>query len=434
MSDNQTEKENAMISPYVNIWKDLGLDLAAHDQLMQVLGMAYGDIFLSQKNRPEGMKYFDFVISEVHGLRIKELLKEKARGNPVVGSFCVFVPEELVLAVGGVQIGLCAGANMGYEKAEEYLPRNTCALIKSFVGFKLSGVCPYTEAADFVVGETTCDGKKKAYEIFGEFKDLYVMEIPQMKNKEDRDLWKAEILKFKDELEKRSKRKITEASLLEGIRTVNGKRKALQRLAKIRYRHPFVISGKDALLANQVSFYDNPARFTDSVNKLCDELEDRGKKGISLTGKNLKKIMVSGCPMAVPNWKLPMIVEDSGAVIVAEESCVGERNTRDLVAEDGASLDAMIEAIVDRSMKIDCACFTPNRERLDHIVQMAKDAQADGVIHYSLQFCTPYLVESRKVSESCRKAGIPFLAIDTDYSSGDAEQLKTRIGAFIESI
>ena len=209
---------------------------------------------------------------------------------------------------------------------------------------------------------------------------------------------------------------------------------ALQRLAKIRYRDPLVISGKDALLVNQVSFYDNPLRFTESVNKLCDELEERGRKGVNVTDGRAKRIMLSGCPMAVPNWKIPFVVESSGAVIVAEESCIGERNTRDQISVNGGTLDGLIDAVVDRYMKIDCACFTPNEERLSHIVGMARDSRSRGVIHYSLQFCTPYLVETKKVSDACRRQGIPMLAVDTDYSAGDMEQLKTRIGAFVESL
>ncbi|MBP7734449.1 MAG: 2-hydroxyacyl-CoA dehydratase [Spirochaetes bacterium] len=423
-----------MSGEYVNMWKELGLDLESHDQLLSVLGQAYGDIFLSQKNRPEGMKYFDFVVSEVHGLRIREIMEEKAKGNIIVGTFCVYVPEELVLAVGGVQIGLCAGAEIAFEKVEEYLPRNTCALIKSSLGFRLGRLCPYTQAADFVVGETTCDGKKKAYEIFGEMKDVYVMEIPQMKNDADRALWKKEIGRFTAELEKRSGRKITAESLKKGIQTVNKKRAVLQRLAAIRYKYPFVISGRDALLVNQVSFYDNPERFTDSVAKLCDELEERGKKKISIGEAGAKKILVSGCPMAVPNWKVPFVVETSGATIVAEESCVGERNTRNAVKDSGSSVDQLLDNIVDRYMKINCACFTPNKERIEDISALYASSGADGVIHYSLQFCTPYLVESKKVKDLCDSRNMQFLAIETDYSSGDMEQLKTRIEAFIEKI
>lgn len=155
-----------MAGVHDEMWEKLNLDLTAHEGLLQVLGKFYGDIYLSQENRLKGMEYMDFVLSEVHGLRIKELQDAKAEGKKIIGTFCVYVPEELVLAANCVQIGLCAGAEVGMESAERLVPRNTCDLIKSFVGFKLSRLCPYLESSDLVVGETTCDGKKKAYEAF----------------------------------------------------------------------------------------------------------------------------------------------------------------------------------------------------------------------------------------------------------------------------
>ena len=146
-------------------------------------------------------------------MRIKELQEAKAQGRKIVGTFCVFVPEEIVLAADAVCVGLCAGAEIGKEAAEKILPRNTCALIKSFVGFKLSRLCPYIESCDLMVGETTCDGKKKAYEIFADYAPVYVMEIPQMKNACDRDLWKTEILRFKDKIEEITGNTITAEKL-----------------------------------------------------------------------------------------------------------------------------------------------------------------------------------------------------------------------------
>ena len=157
-----------MSENYRTMWENLGLDLTAHDALLDVLGKSYQDIYLSQKDRPEGMGYFDFVMSEVHGLRIKELLDEKASGRKIVGSYCVFVPEEIVLAVNATLVGLCSGADFAMEDVERLLPRNTCALIKSSFAFKIGKVCPYLESADMIVGENTCDGKKKAYEIFSD--------------------------------------------------------------------------------------------------------------------------------------------------------------------------------------------------------------------------------------------------------------------------
>ena len=163
------------------------------------------------------MSYFDFVVSEIHGLRIKEIMDAKAQGRKVIGTFCVFVPEELVLAVDAVCIGLCAGAELGFEEAEKFLPRNTCSLIKAAFGFKLAKVCPYIETTDLVVGENTCDGKKKAYESYKDIiGNLYVMDLPQMKSAEGRALLKAEYKKFAQKLEQMSGKKITVENLKMG--------------------------------------------------------------------------------------------------------------------------------------------------------------------------------------------------------------------------
>jgi benzoyl-CoA reductase/2-hydroxyglutaryl-CoA dehydratase subunit BcrC/BadD/HgdB len=138
--------------------------------------------------------------------------------------------------------------------------------------------------------------------------------------------------------------------------------------------------------------------------------------------------------MAVPNWKLPWIIETSGAVIVGEESCVGERGTRNLTDDSWDTVEELMEAIVDRYFKVDCAIFTPNPDRLEHIVEMAGTYKADGVIHYGLQFCQPYLMEGMPVEKALEEKSIPALRIDTDYSMEDVGQLKTRVEAFIELI
>ncbi|MBC16922.1 MAG: 3-hydroxyacyl-ACP dehydratase [Desulfovibrio sp.] len=416
------------------MWEKLDLDLEAHDALLEVLGKFYGDIYLSQNNRLQGAEYLDFVLSEVHGLRIQEIQDAKANGRKVIGSFCVFVPEEITLAADAIHVGLCAGADAGTELAEQLVPRNTCALIKSFIGFKMAKLCPFIESSDMIIGETTCDGKKKAYEAFNEIAPTYVMEVPQTKSPAARDLWKSEVKRYLSEVESLTGQTITAEKLKKGIQIANDKRRALQRLTALRAASPAPISGRDGLLINQISFYDDPIRFTAKVNELCDELEERisAKEGVAPT--NTPRLMLSGCPMAVPNWKLPYVVEGSGAVIVGEESCIGTRNSRDLVDESAETLDDMIDAIADRYMKIDCACFTPNEERLDNVTNLAKKLNADGVIHYSLLFCQPYSHESMKINNVLQEAGIPMLSIETDYSMEDVEQLKTRVEAFVETL
>jgi len=424
-----------MSEDYRTMWAELGLNLDNHDKLMEVLGKVYADIFLSQQNRPKKTEYLDFVMSEVHGLRIKELVDGKKQGRKVVGTYCTFVPEEIVIAANAVMVGLCAGADFATEEVERYLPKNLCALIKSTFGFKLGGVCPYLEASDLIVGENTCDGKKKAYEVFkGLVSDLYVMDLPQMKNDGARTLLRSEYNKIMAKIEKLTRNKITVDTLKKAIDIVNAKRKAVHRLSNLRANNPVPISGLDSLLINQIFFYEDPVRFTSQISSLCDELEVRVKNKVGVASTKTPRLLISGCPMAVPNWKLPAIIETSGGVIVGEESCIGERGSRNLVDNTGNTLESLIGALVDRYLTIDCAIYTPNNERRDHIREMAAKYKADGVILYAIQFCAPYTVEAIGIEKELEKDGIPAIRIETDYSQEDVGQLKTRIQAFIERL
>jgi benzoyl-CoA reductase/2-hydroxyglutaryl-CoA dehydratase subunit BcrC/BadD/HgdB len=138
--------------------------------------------------------------------------------------------------------------------------------------------------------------------------------------------------------------------------------------------------------------------------------------------------------MAIPHWKLHNIVEKSGAVIVCEESCVGTRSLTGDTEITGNSLDDLLEAIGERQFKVNCACFTPNDERLDDIANLAQEYKANGVIQYILQFCQPFSLESVNVQRALEKAGIPSISIESDYSMEDVGQLQTRVEAFLELI
>jgi benzoyl-CoA reductase/2-hydroxyglutaryl-CoA dehydratase subunit BcrC/BadD/HgdB len=195
------------------------------------------------------------------------------------------------------------------------------------------------------------------------------------------------------------------------------------------------ISGKDALFINQMGFLDDPRRYTQKVNELCDELEKRIEENNSVFEKDTPRLMVLGTPIAPPNWKLHTAVEGSGGAIINEESCIGHRYYKDNVDLDSVETEEdLMKQLMQRYSAVDCACFTPNTPRIDKILKMYEDRKADGVIYYTLSFCHTYNVESHLVTEALEAAGIPCLVIESDYSPEDAGQIKTRVEAFLESI
>ena len=420
------------MADYRKMWEELGMDLETHDQLCAVLPTAFGDVYLSQENRPEGMGFWDMVVADVHGIRPAELIEAQKNGQKVFGTFCVYVPDEVIIAANGIVTGLCGGSQFWVPDGEAVLPKSTCPLIKASVGARLGKTCPFFRIADMYVGQTTCDGKKKAWEILAKDVPLHIMDMPQMKRPKDMEKWADEIKEFVKVVEDFTGNKITAESLKAAIHTVNEKRKGLARVYDARKAENIPISGRDALLVSQIAFFDDPTRCAMMTNKLADELEERIKNGVSVFPAGTKRIMLTGTPMAIPNWKLHQIIETSGAAVVCEETCTGTRYFENLVDESKDNLDDMIKAIADRYMGIHCACFTPNTERVDDIIRLAKEYKVDGVIDVNLKFCTLYDVEGYTVEKALKEAGIPVLGIETDYADSDAEQLKTRIQAFIE--
>jgi benzoyl-CoA reductase/2-hydroxyglutaryl-CoA dehydratase subunit BcrC/BadD/HgdB len=380
------------------------------------------------------MNYFDAVVADIHGIRPAELVQHRQNGGKVFGTFCVYVPDEIIIAAGGIATGLCGGSQFWVPGGETVLPLNTCSLIKASIGARLDKTCPFFRIPDLYIGETTCDGKKKAWEILAQDAPVYVMDLPQMKRRQDVDAWENEIKLLLQKVEEVSGHKVTPESLDRSIKLINNKRKALARLYNTRKNSPVPISGKDALLISQIAFYDDPERFAKMTNDLCDELEASVQKGEGVLSKNAPRILITGTPMAVPNWKLHHILESSGAAVVAEETCTGVRYFENLVDEKATTLDGQIRALAERYMKINCACFTPNSGRLDDIIRLAKEYKADGVVDYTLQFCGLYSTESYNVQKTLKAAGIPILHIETDYSEQDAEQIRTRVQAFLEMI
>jgi len=422
------------VADYKQMWTDLRMDLEKHDLLCEVLPEAFGGVYLSQQNRPQGMSFYDFVVSEIHGVRPAEMLEHQKQGGKVFGTFCVYVPDEVVFAAGGIAAGLCGGSQFWVSGGEKVLPANTCPLIKASVGARLDKTCPFFLIPDMYVGETTCDGKKKAWEILAGEVPFHIIDVPQMKRDKDVAAFEAEIMDFIAAVEKVTGNKITAEKLGESIKLINNKRRALQRLYNARKASPVPISGKDVLLVTQIAFYDDPARCAQMANQLAEELEERIARQEGVFPANALRIMVSGTPMAIPNWKLHHIIETAGAAVVVEESCTGTRYFENLVDESATTVEGQVRALAERYMKTNCACFTPNPGRVEDIVRLADEYNVDGIIDTNLQFCNLYSTESFLVKQALVDKGLPVMHIETDYSEQDYEQLRTRIEAFLEML
>lgn len=376
-------------------------------------------------------------IQNSYNTRISRIVEERNSGKKIVGTFCLFVPDEIIFAAGADRIILCGGKNDTISVAEEYLPRNLCPLVKSSFGSIVnndcSGVrsCPHFGLVDLVVAENTCDSKKKMYELLRDYVPTYVIDLPQRPDSpEALSYFLAELNKFKGALERLTGNRVTDDKLNKEIKSSNETRKLFHRLYSLRKMDPPPIRGLDLLKVLQKQYFLSPDELKKSILMLIREVEQRARDREFVDTKHRPRILISGCPMAGGNTKVPEIIESKGGIIVAEESCTGTRSFWDLVDE---KKDPML-ALAERYIKIPCSCMSPNDRRIDNILELVRDFKVEGVVYYTLQFCHGYNIEKYKVQQELRKVGIPMLAIETDYGSSDIEQIGLRVDAFMEML
>lgn len=364
--------------------------------------------------------------------RICQIADERKAGKKLVGTFCLFVPDEIILAAGADRTILCGGRNDTVSIAEQYLPRNICPLVKSSFGSIVndgcSGVrsCSHFSMVDLIVAENTCDSKKKMYEILASHVPTYIIDLPQRPDSpEALQYFLQELEKFKSRMEQLTGNRITTEQLKREIRSSNETRKLFHKLYALRKKDPAPISGVDMLTILQKQYFLSPEELKKSLKLLVDEVEN-----VRPEGTRRPRIMISGCPMSAGNTKVPEIIESKGGVIVVEESCTGTRSFWDPVDE---SKDPML-ALAERYIRIPCSCMSPNDRRIENILELSRDFKVDGVIYYTLQFCHGYNIEKYKVQQALKKAGIPMLFVETDYSNSDVEQIGLRVDAFMEML
>lgn len=375
--------------------------------------------------------FSDFSDARQQGfLTVMEL---KEQGVPLVGTYCTFMPQEIAMAAGAAVVSLCSTSDETIEEAEKTLPRNLCPLIKSSYGFGKTDKCPYFYFSDIVVGETTCDGKKKMYEYMAEFKPVHMMQLPNnSESAESVALWRSEIIRFQKRLEEQFGCEITEQGIRDAIDLRNRERRALTEFYRLGQLNPPAMTGREILSV----VYG--ATFKFDKRALIGELETLTAKVRAeyAAGKRLDprpRILITGCPIGGAAEKVVRIIEENGGWVVGYENCTGAKATEQCVDENPQA--DVYDALTEKYLAIGCSCISPNTQRLNMLSEMVQDYQVDGVIDVILQACHTYAVESLLINRHIReKHDIPYMAIETDYSTSDTGQLATRIAAFIEML
>ena len=360
-------------------------------------------------------------------LTMKEL---KDKNVPVIGAYCTYFPQEIAMAMGAVTVGLCSTSDETIPIAEQDLPKNLCPLVKSSYGFAISEKCPFFYFSDVVVGETTCDGKKKMYELMKDFKKVYIMELPNSQSEYALELWKGEVIRFKGYLEETFGTEITEEGLRHAVHVANEGRIALKKLYELMKLDPAPMMGSklfDVLYGSQFKF--DREKMPGEIDALREKIMKEYEEGEKLP--KTKRILLTGCPSSGAPMKVVKAIENNGGNVVVYENCGGAKSVDKLIDENAEDI---YQAIAERYLNIGCSVMTPDENRFELLGRLLEEYKVDGVVEMTLQACHTYNIEAKSIEKFVKGKGSPYIHVETDYSQQDVGQLDTRIAAFMEMI
>lgn len=382
------------------------------------------------KEPPHAMEYFYDLYERVH-CKHESLHGDKAK----VGTMCIQVPSEIIYALDAVPLRLCNGFYTDDEIGSDLLPSKSCPLVKATVGHFASN--NFSDKPDIVISPTTCDQKAKSGAIIeGMGFSLYDMEFPRTKEShESREYWRRSVRKFTKDLAKDLNKKLSKTKLKSAIKKTGYAQHLYHRLNILRKDANPPILGKDMFLVTNAFFFDKIDEWIKAMEVLIKECEQRVKDEVAAASKRSPRIVYTGSPPIFPNLKIPLLIEQSDAVIVADETCSSNRMFNDMVSVDEWFMYDMVDSVADRYLKgCTCPIFTKNDDRKRRILDLVRDYRADGVVYQAFAGCQVYEMEQRSVLEAMEKEGVPILYLETDYSPSHLGQLTTRIEAFIESL
>ncbi len=354
--------------------------------------------------------------------------------KPIIGTFCYMIPDEIIIAAGGFPIKLCGGNYIAQIAGDEIAPRDSCPVVKSALGsFEMELLSIYTDCKLAIV-PMSCDCKKKMAEKLVKYTKVLPLHIPSVKNEQN---FKQLIPLYKDaikHIENETGKKITESSLRKAINLTKSINREARKLMDFKKKLDTVITGSQAMAIVNAYQYIDREEYLSILKTINKSLKVKVKKKETMK-RNKPRILLTGSPIVFPNYKLPYSIEELGAIIVADETCAGDRMLNDPVLVIDKTYEGMVRALVVKSI-LPCTCptFSSNKERIYRLKQMIKDYQVDGILYNVLRGCIPYDFEQKAVEQLSKELEIPIISIETDYNTEDTEQIKIRLEAFVEMI
>ena len=346
-----------------------------------------------------------------------------AAGEKVVLTAPVYVPEEIIHAMGLVPMGAW-GADLPLARSKEYFPAFICSIMQSILELGIRG--DYKGASAIVI-PSLCDSLK----CLGENWKYAVPSIPFIPMTYPQNRWgevgtaytKAGYERVIADLEKATGAKFDEEKLAASIRVYNRHNDAMRRLEQALPLHPEITARQRSDLFKSAFFLKK-----ETHTALAEDLLAQWGEGSQAGGK--VPVMTTGILCDSP--ALLDIFDELGLQIVADDVAAESRQYRTDTPDGMAPLDALSEKFA--RMGLCSVLYDPKKERLEYIAKTAKEKGAKGVIVVLTKFCDPEEFDYPLLKKACSAAGLPVALVEVDRQMEDFEQARTLLEAFRDTL
>jgi len=351
----------------------------------------------------------------------------KAKGKPVIGYFCHYMPTELILAADALPLRLRGTGSQDSSLGDAYLSGRICTYVRHVMSMVLDG------KYDFLDGEislNTCDHVRRAADVFRKKTSIPFhgfLSVPRNPRESLYGYYLSELRRLLTGLEEHFGVKAGPDQLRDAIRTLNRNRERLQRINRLRLEERPKLSGAESLSVHIASQVLPPQVFADLADRLIARLEKR--PGLD---SSRGRLLLIGAELDEPEFV--EAVESQGALVVADLLCFGARSVLDPIDEKAADpLDAIGRAYFFRPSCARMIGDFPNRWQT--VKRLVAKSGADGVIFERIVFCDPWGAEIYNILKRAEEEGaFPVLSLSREYNIVPSGQVKTRVQAFVEKI
>ena len=351
---------------------------------------------------------------------------KKKNQKDVIGYFCSYAPEEIILATGALPFRLF-GAKKQISLADAHLQAYSCSLVRGALEDALSGDLDFLKGTVF---PHTCDSIMRLSDMWRmnlEFDFHIDVVLPVKLNTQNARKYMIDVMrKFKRDLEREMKTDISDEKIQSSVKTINRIRELLDDLYGVKCQQPSIITGSDFNAIIKGCMIMDRHEVRDMLEDLLAYFKTLDVKG----SPERKRILLAGGLCNMP--EIFEIIESSGAFIVSDDFCTGSR-----YADGQVSIqDDMMVAIADRyAERVVCpAKHSALYSRGDHVLRLARETNVDGVIFLYLKFCDPHAFDYPYMKEMLDNTDIPSMLFEIEDQLLSEGQFKTRCEAFIEML